>query len=294
MRGSIGVASAAMAREGRGAYAAAPVAVRSERFRVPVVDGLALHTLHHGDPSAPPLVLLHGGAANAHWWDHLAPALAQHFHVVALDFRGHGDSDHPDALKVGGFSDDLDALLSHLGAPDAILVGHSLGARVALERAARVLPRGLALIDLAHGAAPAKRDAVRRAFGIRRSYRTREEAVARFRFLPPAPHVEESLRRAIAEHSVQEEPDGRFGFKFDPRWFGLPSRPLPSLARVVCPTLILRGSESALLTPEGAADLVAQLPAARAVEIAGAGHHVHLDRPAETLHALLAFLVEAR
>ena len=81
-------------------------------------------------------MLLHGGGANAHWWDHLAPELARSFHVVALDFRGHGDSDYPDPER-GAFNWDLRALLDHLAAPDAVLVGHSMGAAIALEHAAR-------------------------------------------------------------------------------------------------------------------------------------------------------------
>ncbi len=93
--------------------------MRSERFTTPALNGIALNTLHRGDPSHTPVVLLHGGGANAHWWDALAPALAERFHVVALDFRGHGDSDHPDAREPGAFQHDLSALLAHLGDPRA-------------------------------------------------------------------------------------------------------------------------------------------------------------------------------
>ena len=61
-------------------------------------------------------MLLHGGGANAHWWDHVAPAFAERFHVVALDFRGHGDSERSDDLAVGAFNRDLEALLAELSA----------------------------------------------------------------------------------------------------------------------------------------------------------------------------------
>jgi pimeloyl-ACP methyl ester carboxylesterase len=83
---------------------------RSERFTIPELLGVHLHTLRWGDDSLPPLILLHGGGANAHWWDHVAPRLATRFHVVALDFRGHGDSDHPETLVAGAFNNDLEAL----------------------------------------------------------------------------------------------------------------------------------------------------------------------------------------
>ena len=253
-----------------------------------------LHALHRGDPAHPPLVLLHGGAANVHWWDPLAEALASRFHVVALDFRGHGDSDFPDALRVGAFSDDLEALLADLGAPAPVLVGHSLGGRVALEHAARRGGvRALVLLDVARGAAKPVREATRRALGIRRTYRTAEEAVARFRFLPPAPGVSEERRREIARRSVCALPGGRFAFKFDPRWFGVASRPLPPLARVSCPTLVVRGSESTLLSDAGAQELASQIPGAELRVVEGAGHHVHLDSPEPVRSAVEAFLARA-
>ena len=237
------------------------------------------------------LVLLHGGGANAHWWDHLAPDLARRFHVVALDFRGHGDSDWTEAITPGAFQRDLEALLQHLGTDRVVLAGHSMGARVALDHAAcSHATRALVLIDLARGASGRSRRIARLALALRRTYRSRDDAISRFRFVPPADHVAEALRRDIAAKSLQREPDGRFGYKFDPRWFGLPARPRPSLAQVTCLTLLLRGSESSLLSREGALETVAEIPRARWLEIDGAGHHVQLDRPEAVLTAMQDFL----
>ena len=280
----------------RADYVPRAVIGTSERFTVPLLGGVTLRAIHRGDPSQPALVLLHGGGANAHWWDHLAPDLARTFHVVALDFRGHGASDHPDTLRVGAFSDDLDALLERIGAPDAILVGHSMGGHIAIERAARAERTcALALIDIAWGTPPRARRVMRRVLARRRrTYATRAEAVQRFAFVPPVLGASAALRKSIAEHSVREESDGRFGYRFDPRWFTLPSRPAPPLAEVRCPTLIVRGKESPVLTPDGARALVEELPEARLVEIDGAGHHAHLDRPEEVSSALNDFLAPHR
>ena len=262
----------------------------SERFRTASNRGIQLHSIHWGRPSRPPLVLLHGGGANAHWWDHVAPAFADDFHVVALDFRGHGDSEHPDFAEVGAFQWDLEALLQHLGG-EAVLIGHSMGAAVALEHAAhRGGVRALVAIDLARGSGPRTRRAARLALAARQSYDTRERAIERFQFLPPAPRASEELRRHVAEHSVTALADGRFSFKFDPRWFGLPPRPRPPLEQVKCPVLLLRGSESTLLSTEGAAKLVAELPDAFLVEIEGAGHNVHIERGSEVISAVREFL----
>lgn len=254
-------------------------------------ERIRLHTLQWGDPSGPRLVLLHGGGANAHWWDHVAPALAERFHVVALDFRGHGDSDYPAETRVGAFSDDLEALLAHLGGAPCVLMGHSMGGGVALDHAARHDDvRALVAVDVSRGASRQSRRAARLALALRRSYGTREEAIARYRFLPGSDHADESLRAYIAACSVREEEDGRFGFKFDARWFGLPSRPRPDPAGTRCPVLLVRGSDSPMLTEEGAASFCRDLPDARAVVVANAGHHVHLDQPRAFLEAVLPFL----
>jgi pimeloyl-ACP methyl ester carboxylesterase len=268
---------------------------RPFRFTRPRLAGVSLAAFRFGDAALPPLVLLHGAGANAHWWDHLAPQLARHFHVVALDFRGHGASDFPQELLPGAFRDDLEALLEELGDADAALVGHSLGAHVALGHAAAAPgTRALVLLDPSRGASASRKRATRLALSLRPSYASRADAVARFQFLPGPARVDEALRVAIAEHSVREEADGRFGFRFDPRWFGVPDRERPDPRRVAAPTLILRGATSPLLTAEGAAELAAEIPHARVVEIPGAGHHLQLERPDACLEAVEPFLLAHR
>jgi pimeloyl-ACP methyl ester carboxylesterase len=259
-------------------------------------DRVRLHVLAWNDArladgGAAPIVLLHGGGANAHWWDHLAAPLARDRAVYALDFRGHGDSDYPSERRVGAFNDDLEALIAWLGRADVVLVGHSLGAAVALDHASRfAATRALVLVDLARGGSATVGRRARLALSLRRTYRSREEAIERFRFLPESSHASEALRAAIAGQSVRAEADGRFGYKFDPPWFGLPSRPRPSLDLIRCPTLLVRGSESTLLTEEAARSFVSALADARLIEIAGAGHHVLVDQPTRLLEAIEAFL----
>jgi len=205
--------------------------------------------------------------------------LADRFQVVGLDFRGHGDSDHPKERTVGAFYEDLIALVEYLEASEIAIVGHSMGAHVALHHAAEHPGvRSVVAIEPSRGAGLRNRRRARLALAARRTYATREEAVRRYRFLPDAPGAPEALRIAIAEHSVSREPDGRFGFKFDPGWFGLPPRTPPPLCDVHCPCLILRGEESSLLTREGADALVRELPNARAIDVPGCGHNLHLER----------------
>lgn len=263
----------------------------SERFVCDRVTGVRLRAIHWGDPARTTLVLLHGGGANAHWWDHLAVPLSDTFHVVALDFRGHGESDQPEQLKVGAFNDDLGGLLEHLGESRPILVGHSMGGHVALDHAARhPETRALVLLDIVGGAAPREKRVARLALSLRRTYRSRDEAIRRFRFFPPAPNASASLRRSIATASVREEPDGRFGFAFDPRWFSLPGRQRPPLSSIACPTLLVRGTRSKLLAPENARAIVAAFPNGQLCEIPGAGHQVQIEQPQAVLRAIEAFL----
>lgn len=103
------------------------------------IGGLRLHYAAWGPRSAPPLVLLHGGAANSHWWDWVAPRLAGSFRVLALDFPGHGQSEWPRSPRyrmqdfVRAVVDFADGLA--IGPLD--LVGHSMGGKVAMVVGAR-------------------------------------------------------------------------------------------------------------------------------------------------------------
>ena len=260
---------------------------RAERFTTPDLSGVTLNTVHWGDPGRPALVLLHGGGANCHWWDHLALDLAERFRVIALDFRGHGDSDYPIPLEAGAFRKDLEALIQHFEIRDVTLIGHSMGAHVALDCAALSDDvYALAAIEPSRGANQEVRRRARLALAARRSYRRREDAVRRYRFLPLAPGVSESLRRAIAEHSVRQESDGRFGFKFDPRWFSQHLESPPPFSNIRCRCLILRGEESALLSREGAEEIASEIPHSELIEIPHSGHNAHLEQPAAVLRAI--------
>src|SRR5690606_17912941 len=64
------------------------------------VEGCPIHALSWGDTAKPGLVLVHGGAAHAHWWDFIAPQLTHHYHVAAVDLSGHGDSGHRDGYAM--------------------------------------------------------------------------------------------------------------------------------------------------------------------------------------------------
>ncbi|MCL4393427.1 MAG: alpha/beta hydrolase [Chloroflexi bacterium] len=94
-----------------------------------------------------PIVLLHGLASQSHIFDYVAPLLAARMRVLALDQRGHGESDKPDAgYDFANVTADLFALLDSLRIQRAVILGHSWGGNVALEFAARHPRRALALV----------------------------------------------------------------------------------------------------------------------------------------------------
>src|SRR2546429_1806677 len=97
-----------------------------------VVDGRRLRLLDWGGDGRPPLFLLHGFTGHAHAWDTLAIALQPHVHVMALDARGHGDSDPADVYDAAGSFRDLSSVVDQLGLRALTLVGLSMGGRTAM------------------------------------------------------------------------------------------------------------------------------------------------------------------
>jgi pimeloyl-ACP methyl ester carboxylesterase len=266
------------------------------RRRVLEAGGLALRGLESGTPGRPGVLLLHGGAAHAHWWDAITPALAERYHVLALDQRGHGESawPSPPAYATEDFVADLVAVLDRLGWDRAAVVGHSMGGHNAIGLAAwhpdRV--RALVIAD-ARPAIPDERLVRMRERGQRppRRHATREAAVAAFRLLPPDTVAAPALLGHLAEAGVVPA-DGGFVNRFDPAAYAA-RRPVDGwslLGRITAPTLVLRGGHSPVLPREMAERLRAAIPAAGLVEIPDAYHHVILDRPTAVVTALTDFL----
>ncbi|GAA2204418.1 alpha/beta fold hydrolase [Nonomuraea monospora] len=95
------------------------------------VNGLRLVYREEGDPSSPPLMLIHGRTADHNDWNGITQHFAARHHVFVPDLRGHGASDHPGEYPLPGMAADVVALLDHLGVGRVTLIGHSLGGVVA-------------------------------------------------------------------------------------------------------------------------------------------------------------------
>jgi pimeloyl-ACP methyl ester carboxylesterase len=260
------------------------------------VGGLALQALEWGPAGRSGVLLLHGGAAHAHWFDAVAAPLAERRHVVALDQRGHGESQwaQPPAYATRDFARDLVGVMDCLGWATAVLVGHSMGGHNAIGCAAwhadRV--RGLVIVD-SRPAIPAERIAQMRERGARphRRHPTVEAAAAAFRLLPPDTTADPALLAHLAQESVAWQ-DGAVILRFDPACYAA-REPVDGwllLPEIVAPTLVVRGELSPILPRSMAERLAGGLRDARLVEVPGAYHHLVLDEPEAFTKAVLEFL----
>jgi len=273
------------------------VAVRDTQLRV----------LEWGDPASPPILLVHGMRAHAHWFAPVAPALVDRFRVLSVDLRGHGHSDQTPPYGHLVFGEDVTALIETLDLRDLVLLGHSMGGGVALRSALKIQERlrALVLVDSNVGArmmpppwygegqdlanlTPEQIAMLRRARGPRASemkvYTSREEALGRFRLLPGDTVVSPTLLRYLAEHAIREIPDGGFTWRFAPDMQGEMPRPLEpeQTAHIECPVLLVYGELSPIAKRVSAERALEYFVGARsrAVEhVRGAHHHVFLDRP---------------
>ncbi|MFN8544843.1 MAG: alpha/beta hydrolase [Candidatus Binatia bacterium] len=258
------------------------------------LNGLRFHYLDWGTRGAQPLLLVHGGAQTAHSWDEVAPDLSRDHDVVALDQRGHGDTEWaaPGRYRRADFVGDLAAMLEHLGWESATLMALSLGGLNALalaaEQPARV--RGLVLVDIVPSPAREGTDAIRAQL-MQHEFASLDDAVALMHRFNPRRSLENIRERA--HHGMRQLPDGRWTYKFD---YNMAAGAAdadalwPSVRRLACPTLLVRGGESLVLTDEGADRFRHECPGAEVAVVPGAGHSVMGDNPAGFLAAVRPFL----
>ncbi len=258
------------------------------------VDGVRLHYVDWGTRGRPPVLLLHGLAVHARSWDHNALALRDALHVVALDQRGHGDSDHPDpdTYRTEVYAADVIAVADALGWERFSMVGQSMGGHNAMYVAAE-RPERVARLVISDMEPVMRLDLIAFLREAERppEYGSLEEFIAEARARNPRPS--EALHRHRAEHSVRRLPDGRLTVKYDflapKRWVSLDL--WPRLGDIRCPTLLVRGAESAVLRREVADQMVEAIADCRLVEIPGAGHSIGMDNPAAFDAALRKFLL---
>jgi pimeloyl-ACP methyl ester carboxylesterase len=262
------------------------------------VDGATIAYLTWGEPSDHGVVLVHGGGAHAHWWDHIGPLLAQDRRVVALDLSGHGDSDRRDTYSMTTWAREILAVAADAGLTGLpTVIGHSMGGLVTLRLASRYGSQiaGAVIID-----SPVRdRDLTpeemaareRRAFGPLRVYPTREDAMAHFRTIPPQDTLPYTAAH-VAATSIRPTPDGNgWTWKFDRRIFARePFGAADMLTRLDCRVALFR-AEHGIMSVQMSQVMYDRLGrVAPVIEIPAAGHHIMLDQPVALIAALRTLL----
>jgi pimeloyl-ACP methyl ester carboxylesterase len=274
-----------------------------------VSQGLRLHCADWGNEGASPILLVHGGRDHCRSWDAIARALAPHFHVMAPDLRGHGDSDwtRGGSYSLTEYVYDLSRLVRHVGAQQVAIIGHSMGGMVGLIYAATFPDQvsGLVVLDgvtvMPNTKSGSAHERIAKWVGQLddleyrepRRYATIEQAAAQMRVynkrLPP------ELALHLATFGVRRNADDTYSWKFDPYQRARAPHRLSSedhvslWSRIICPVLLLHAEESFLKSSE-TAGLAKYFQNARAETISGAGHWLHHDKPKEVLRAIRAFL----
>ena len=264
-------------------------------------DSVKLHHLDWGNHGRHPVVLVHGVRLHAHVWNDFSRRFGDRYHVLALDQRGHGDSEwgNEDSYHLEEFYSDLRAVIQSRGLKRFTLIGHSLGGMVSMLYAHRHpadLER-LILVDVTAGRAqvppgtdlsrltetPPPRDFDTPASAL--------EYLAKIMSLAPREMVEESVH-----HGIRRTATGRYTWKYDPALLGRrrSGSAMPDLWQFVSeirtPTLLQYGAKSRVVTRELAERMAKLMPNCTVECIEQAGHSLFTDRPEEFAASVERFL----
>ena len=258
------------------------------RDEIVTLDGLRLHYRDWGDPTAPPVVLLHGYTQHARSWDTVALALVDRFRVLALDQRGFGESDWAADYHELRLVADLAEFIEKLGLSTVSLVGFSIGGSAAISYAQLYPDRVERLVAFECFTDPdvSQEEPYRHALlahlnllrSLPETFETPEEAVATFR--PLAPYAMEDELRHWMLGGLKQGAEGNWAWCYDPilrtpastpnRLNASPDVLAKRLAGVTCPTLLLVGAESWMVEPTQ--QMATLNPRARIVTVPQAGH----------------------
>jgi 3-oxoadipate enol-lactonase len=222
--------------------------------RVPGSAGVELAVRLDGEPTAPPIVLLHALGETSESWDALTAALATRYLVARFDLRGHGASDWPGEYSSELMRNDIIAAAHALAFEHFTLIGHSLGGIVALLIAEELGDRVTQLVL--------------------------EDVVPAYprepRGVPDRPDQELPFDWAVLEWAYTSLSDPEM-------------RDWPALSTITAPTLVVAGGPTSHIPGERIAEMAALIPDCTVVTI-DAGHHVHPHAPEEFAAAVLPWL----
>jgi pimeloyl-ACP methyl ester carboxylesterase len=261
------------------------------------IGGLTFHYADWGGTGSP-LVMLHGLSAHARTWDHTAAALSDRYHVLALDQRGHGDTDWAPQYGLRPMAQDLLGFLDALDLREVTLIGLSMGGLISFvfaaahpERIARMV-----IMDIGPEIAPAGSTNVANSLAAKDVFSSEDEAFAQARAANPRP-TDATLRHRVT-HNLRPLPDGMLTFKYDkelrrnPRaLFDHTQDELWEAWRALsCPVLLVRGADSDVLAADTAQRMLAENPNVSFASIPDCGHSITLDSPDGMLEVVRPWL----
>lgn len=262
------------------------------------INGLRLRYRDWPNPGAPALVMLHGFADHARIWDRLAAALQDRCRVLAPDLRGHGESAWADDYTHARMSEDIAAFVDRLDLAPCALLGHSLGAALSWRYTAGHPDVVSRLVIVDDGPEPLPDKFVARTFHGRPHdlFDDREALFRTWRRI--LPHPSDSALREWLDQRLAPRPDGRWTWRhdpllLDPRWVRtrVPTEEQWALLlSITCPTLVVRGAESLIVSREAVQKMAERMIDCRWVEIPASGHAVYLDNPDAFETAVRQFL----
>jgi esterase len=258
-------------------------------------DGRRVHYLDWGSAGKTPFIMLHGIGRSAHSYDSIAPHFQRDYHVIAMDLRGHGDSDwHAGAAYlVEDYVKDLERLVEQLNLRNIVLTGSSTGGRVA-QVYAGLHPERVAKL-VVEDVGPERPEDISKGFAQRaqqevQGWASEDELLSTLRRGPT--RVPEEMHRNWIRHETKRLPNGRLVWKYDPavaKGF-VPTELWAYVKRIKAPTIYVLGARSNIVPPETQARLEALLPHIEVVTIPDAGHYPHQETPLVFLAVVKAFL----
>jgi pimeloyl-ACP methyl ester carboxylesterase len=265
-------------------------------------DGLRLHTLEWESAQVAPLVLVHGFSGFGPTWDRVAPTLRRQRRLLAPELRGHGASewDPTGQYRAERYVADLVAVVEYFGLARFDLLGHSLGALIAVIFAARYPERVSRLI--LDDASPRPTE-----FLVRQAHQAIEPpltfpswSAAAATARPEWAELPEEVIQHRLRHRLTARPDGTIGWRHDVAGLFAARRaaidPLFAegqwelLAGLHGPTLLIRGERSAVVRQEIAERMLATSPGMRLFVLPDAGHYGHREQPGAYAREVSSFL----
>jgi len=266
-----------------------------------VLRQMRFHFLEWGRRGAQTIVLLHGGHQSCHSWDLVSLHLARKYHVLALDQRGHGDSEWARDVEYTNhtMSQDAEAFIKAMNLNRPILVGHSMGARnsMLLAKHDHSYLRAMVIVDVGPEVSERGRAAIMGFVQANQEFDDLDHFVANVQKYDPY-RKREHIERTV-KYNLLKRADGKFISKCDynPRRLGvlrgqgpLESITLDDVAKFNLPVMVVRGENSNILEPDAAERFVAALPNGRLVTVPNCGHNVHGQNTKGFLEALNGFL----